>query len=546
MRISKNSLHLILTLLVAVVIVACSPAGTTEATEHGADNESAPEAQTFEQTGPIGEAIPGMVDGQRLLTWLAPGNRPGNQAAGTPGELVYFNPDGSTESILSLPQGTTRVTQCGPGGTSPDGSVLALIATVSAGGEETGTIYLLNGASSELTTIATDLNPASCVGSTPFQFSADGSQFAFIEWSLDATSQTSPYGFLRIYDTASASQLASFENVTTFDFTDSGAVWVNFFPNDDGEATEVAITTWDGSVDIEVSSLVADEENDCYYNSASISQVSTGLMAIMGYRCNRGDITSTQWQLFNIDPANRTAQLEQSDVSAGRYFVFSQTNALFASPDGNSVFFTLPDGISSQSVSLWTTPVSGVAPAQLIDRSAVMPGVSDLPYDANNSTAITSPDGRYLAVVVNTPNNDATLNVFDLSDSSLPPIALDAGDRGDTIGAMVFSSSSDRLFYVAGSDQGGNNSLFALDLTTGTESRIRRGRYAQIAISADGSTLAAMNWVEFDPEEPRYLTMEVIDVASTVPTVIYVGGEVDAEGKLQNQSFAYPIAFRQG
>jgi len=546
MRISRDSLHLMVALFVGLIIVACSPAGSTEATGNVVDSESAPEALTFEQTGPIGEAIPGMADGQRLLAWIAPGNRPGNQTAGSPGELVYFNPDGSTESILSLPQGTTRVTECGPEGTSPDGSVFAFIATVTAGGEEKGTIYLVNGTSSELTTVDSDLNPASCVGSTPFQFSADGSQFAFIEWSLDATNQTSPYGFLRIYDTASASQVASFENVTTFDFTDSGAVWVSFFPNDDGEATEVAITSWDGSVDIEVSSLVADEENECYYNSASITDVSTGLMAIMGYRCQRGSVTNTQWQLFNIDPANRTAQLEQSDVSAGRYFVFSQTNALFASPDGSNVMFTLPDGITNQSVSLWTTPVSGVAPTQLIDRSVVMPSVSDLPYDANNSTAVTSPDGRYLALVVNTPNNDATLNVFDLSDPSLPPIALDAGDQGDTIGAMVFSAASDRLFYVAGSDQGGNNSLFSLDLTTGTESRIRRGRYAQIAVSPDGSTLAAMNWVEFDPEEPRYLTMEVIDVASTAPTVVYVGGEVDAEGELQNQSFAYPIAWRQG
>ncbi len=538
MQISRNTFHLMLAAFIAVLFIAFSPAGLTQA--------SGPDSVVVDQTGPVGEVIPGMVDGQRLLTWVAPGNRPGNQAAGTPGELVYFNPDGSTESILSLPQGTTRVTECGPNGTSPDGSVFAFIVTVSAGGEETGTIYLLNGASSELTAVESDLNPASCVGSTPFEFSPDGSRFAFIEWSLGATNQISPFGFLRIFDTASVSQVASFENVTTFDLTDSGAVWINFFPNDDGEATEVAITTWDGTVDIEVSSLVADEENDCYYNSASTAQVSTGLVAIMGYRCNRGDVTSTQWQLFNIDPANRTAQLEQSDVAAGRYFVFSQTNAIFPSPDGSNVFFTLPDGISNQSVGLYTSAVDAISPTQLIDRSALMPSVSDLPYDANNATALLSPDGRYLAVVVNTPNNDATLNVYDLSDPTLPPIALDAGDRGDTIGSMVFNGSSTNLYYVAGSDQGGNNSLFALDLTTGTESRIRRGRYAQIAISSDGTTIAAMNWVEFDPDEPRYLTMEVIDVASTVPTVVYVGGEVDEEGDLANQSFAYPLAWRQG
>lgn len=536
MQISRNAVHLMLAVFVAVLVIAFSPVGLTEAT--------GPDSLDFAQTGPVGEAITGMADSQRLLVWVAPGNRPGNQAA--PGELVYFNSDGSTESILSLPQGTTRITECGPTGTSADGSVFAFIVTVTAGGEETGTIYLLRGASSELTAIASDLNPASCTGSTPFQFSPDGSRFAFIEWSPGVTNAISPFGFLRVFDTASASQIANFENVTTFDLTESGATWVNFFPNDDGEATEVAITTWDGSIDIEVSSLVADEENDCYYNSASVSEVRTGLVAIMGYRCNRGPVTNTQWQFFNIDPANRTAQLEQSDVSAGRYFAFSQTNAIFPSPDAGTIFFTLPDGINNQSVGLYTTAVDSIAPNQLIDRSALMPSVSDLPYDANNSTASLSPYGRFLAVVVNTPNNDATLKVFDLSDPALPPIAIDAGDQGDTIGAMVFSNAGDKLYYVAGTDQGGNNSLFALDLATGTESRIRRGRYAQLAISPDGMSLAAMNWVEFDQEEPRYLTLEIIDIASTAPAVVYVGGEVDAEGKLANQSFAYPLAWRQG
>ncbi len=545
MRISRDKLQMIVAIFVAVLMVACSPAGTAEATDDVVV-QSSPDGIVIEQTGPVGEPIAGMAEGQRLLTWISNGNRPGNQTANEPGELVYFNADGSTESILSLPPGTTRVTECGPNATSPDGSVFAFIVTVSGGGNETGTLYLLQDASSELTTVATGLNPASCVGSSPFQFSPDGSRFAYIEWSLDATTQTSPYGFLRIYDTASASEVASFENVTTFDLTSTGAVWISFFPNDDGEATEVAITTWDGSVDVEVSSLVADEENDCYYNSASATEVATGLVAIMGYRCNRGDITSTQWQLFNIDPTNRTAQLEQSDVAAGRYFVFSQTNAVFASPDGSHVFFTLPDGISNQSVALYTSPLGTVNPTQLLDRSGIMPSVSDLPYDANNATARLSPDRRYLALVVNTPDNDATLNVFDMSDPTLPPITVDAGDLGDTIGAMVFNNASDRLYYVAGTDEGGNNSLFSLDLTTGTESRIRRGRYAQMVLSPDGNTLAIMNWVEFDPEEPAYLTLETIDIASTVPTVIYVGGETDDEGDLINQSFAYPLAWREG
>ncbi|MEO0598726.1 MAG: hypothetical protein AAF126_21635, partial [Chloroflexota bacterium] len=127
---------------------------------------------------------------------------------------------------------------------------------------------------------------------------------------------------------------------------------------------------------------------------------------------------------------------------------------------------------------------------------------------------------------------------------SVPPIVMDAGDSGDTIADFVFDTANERMFFVAGTDEGGNNSLFSLDLNTGTEQRIRRGRYAQMVASPDGSTVAVMNWVEFDAEEPLYLTLEVIDVESTVPTVIYVGGTVDEEGDLAEQAFAYPLAWR--
>ncbi|MEL6405038.1 MAG: hypothetical protein AAFR81_11775 [Chloroflexota bacterium] len=544
MQMTRNSWHLTLVLALALVIVACtsSATSTVEASNNNDNVEGDPEAFVLSQdVGPVGEAIPGLADGQRLLAWIAPASAPGEQPSNTPGELVFFNPDGSTETILALPERTRDVIACGPNATSPDGSTFVFaVVTV----DDRANVYMMQGSSSDLITLLTDVNPAVCFGSTPFAFSADGSQMAFVEWPLDATEMTSPFGFLRIFDVASGSETNTFENVTTFQWTASGATWVSFFPNDQGEATEVAITTWDGTVDIEVSALVGDEENDCYYNSASIDEVSTGLMAIMGYRCNLGDVTSTQWQIYNIDPANRTAQLELTDVASGRYFFFTDTNAIFPSPDGSTVLFTLPDGVTTQTAALFSTAVDTIEPTELINRSAVMPSVSDTPYDANNATAQVSPDGRYLAVVVNTPNNDATLNIYDLSDASVPPIVMDAGDSGDTIADFVFDTANERMFFVAGTDEGGNNSLFSLDLNTGTEQRIRRGRYAQMVASPDGSTVAIMNWVEFDAEEPLYLTLEVIDVESTVPTVIYVGGTVDEEGDLAEQAFAYPLAWR--
>lgn len=545
MRYSRNTYYLVFMSILAILVVACSPAGTAtvEATEVVDDTVESTEPVMIAQDGAVGEAIPGLLDGQHLLAWLAPADRSGNHSASSPGELVLFKSDGSTESLLTLPEGTTSVRACGPNSSSQDGTTFAFhVADATA---QSGTLYLLHASSSELMAIDESLHPIGCVGSSPFQFSDDGSTFAYIDWNADATTVQSPFGFLRIHDTASGDEIASFENVTTFDLTSEGAVWVNFFVNDDREATEVGITTWDGNVDIEVSTLVGDEENDCFYISASVTETDNGLMAVMGYRCNRGNNTATQWEFYNIDTANRAAQLEATDTSVGNYFVFSDTNAIFASPDGSNIIYSVPDGISNRTASLFGTTVNSVEPTIILERYGVMPSVSDLPYDANNATAKLSPDGRYFAIVGNDVgnNNSATLYVFDLNDVSVPPITLDAGDQGDTIGDMVFNLNSDTLYYVAGTDEGGNNSLYALDLTTGTEARVRRGRFAQMVVSPDNSTIAVMNWVEFDPAEPRYLTLEVIDIASTAPTTIYVGGEITDDNELINPSFAYPLTW---
>jgi hypothetical protein len=533
------------------LLTACgSGDATTEAPPPTVDN-SAETVATAEPTtaetvasSESTSSIAGLSDGQRLLAWVAPAAAPGKQGASAAGEVVFFDADGSIETILSLPNGTTRVTACGPNAESPDGSTFSFIATVTSGGVERGTVYLVHNANSEMTVVAQDMNPANCIGSAPFQYSPDSSRFAYIDWPDDATNMTSPFGRFHIFNTADADEIANIENVTAFSLNDTGAAFVSFFTNADGEATEVAISTWNGSSESEVASLTADSENRCFYTSSSLSKVSSGLLAIMGYKCNRGGNTNTQWQFYLIDTENGTAQLEKSANSGGRYFAFSNTNAVFVAPDGNSAIFSVPDGVNSQSVSLLATSLDDVSPAIVLDRFGLMISVSDKPYDANNATAITSSDGRWLAIVVNDGNNNAVLQVFDLNDVNLPPIKVDAANQGDTIASMVFAPDNSTLYYVSGGDEGDNNSLFGLDLTTGAESRMSRGRYAQMLVSPDGNTLAIMNWVEFNSEEPRYLTLEMYDLAAKSATVIDEGGVVNAEGKLENPSFAYPLSWR--
>lgn len=489
-------------------------------------------------------AIAGFSSGQRLLVWTAPAAAPGQQGASAAGELVYFDADGSTESILNLPSGTTRVTACGPDAESPDGNTFAFIATVTGGGVEKGTVYLVHGTDSSLITVATEVNPANCIGSAPLEYSPDSNRFAFIDWPDNASSMNSPFGRLHIYDSSDGNEIDNIENVTAFDLTKDGATYVSFYPDNKGNATDVAISTWDGSSNKEVASLTADSENDCRYTSASISEAGDSLIAVMGYVCTKGDNTKTQWRFFDIDAQNGTAQLEQSANTGGRYFAFSNTNAIFVAPDGKSVLFSVPDGVNNQSVSLLASSLDKIDPKTVLDRFGLMLTVSDKPYDANNATAIRSADGRWLAIVANDGNNNAQLQVFDLSDVSLPPISVDLPNQGDTVSSMVFAPDNSTLYFVAGGDAGDNNSLFSLNLTTGADERIQRGRYAQMAISPDGKALAIMNWVKFDEKEDPYLTLEIYELASNSETVIYKGGTVNADGKLENASFAYPLSWR--
>ena len=501
-----------------------------------------PPTEVPTEVPPTATLVPVASDGAdgKILAWVAPAAAPGRQASDEPGQLVYFSPNGAMEVLLDLPESITRVTACGDASTSPDGSIFAFITTVSAGGGESASLHLIRGASSDIETVAEDLNPMACSGSSNFHFSPDGARFGFIDWPEDANNAGSPIGRMLIYNASDASQEANIENVTDFTLTNDGAAFVSFFLDGDGDATEVAVSTWDGNNDREVATLRSEE--NCAYTSASIARMSGSQLAvILGNRCSG---QSTQWQLQIVDTEATSAQLEASDATGGRYFPYSDTNATWASPDGDTLWFTVPDGVSNQSVSLYSTPIDSISATQVIERFALMPTISDLPYDANNATAVLSPNGQYLAIVRKDGNDDAVLYVVNLAEPSLDPVQFDAGDRGDTIAVMKFSQDSSELVFVAGTDEGGNNALLTMDLATGNENRISRGRYAQIAISPDASRIAAMSWNVWDDDEDPYLQLVVFDVEASGETVIFEGGEIDGEGNLINQQFAYPLSWR--
>jgi Tol biopolymer transport system component len=507
--------------------------------------EDTPEATTEVTDEPTAEATaePIPLGDDKILAWVAPAVAPGRQSADSPGDLVFFDTDGNRDEVLSLPNALNRVIPCGADATSPDNAHFVLLA----GSPEEARLYLMQGASSDLVTVAGGVHPSACTGDN-FQWSPDGSRYAYLNLGAGVAAEASPRGFLTIFDAANHTELTREDSVAGFDLTDDGAALLSFFYNDQDEATEVAVSLWDGSSTREIATLNADEDNSCYYNSGSIIALpDERLAALMGYRCDTG---GTQWQLYYIDPDAQTASQVASDSSPGGFFPFTANNSLFVAPDGEAVFFTVPDGISNQTVSILSADL-GDNPAvnTIIERDALMASSSDLPYDNQsvsnaNQAARLSPDGRWLAVVANTPDNDATLYVIDMNAPELPPIEVDAGDRGDSISEMLFTPDSSRLLYVAGGDRGANNSLFTLDLATGSESRVIRGRFGQGVLAPDGQTMALMQWILYADDEDPYLSLIQVDVGAALEMTLFEGGEV-TDGELVNQQFAYPLAWRQ-
>lgn len=494
--------------------------------------------QNSSMTQAQGIALP---DGDKILAWVANATEPGNQGASQPGSLVFFNSDGTQEVLLELPQGTSRVMACGDNATSPDGSLLALFV-----GQDSGTLYVQRDQELELVTVANGVNAMACTGNGTFQFAPDGSRYAYLDYSADFANSLSPVGRLQVHESAGHSRTGSFENVAAFDLRDDTIASVSFFNNNNSEAVEVAISLWDGSSSREVATLFSDEENRCFYNSASTQVMDSDKLAVvLGYRCNLGPQRDSQWQFYVVDTTARSATLLSSDMAGGRFFPFTRTNQVFSSPDGETVFFTVPDGISNRSVSLKATEITEAALRDVVNRDLQMGTLSDPPYTSGNHAPLLSPDRRWLASVGNDANQNARLIVVDLASPDLPPIEVSAGSARDTISEILFTPDSSRIVFVAGGNNGNNNAVLVLDLSNGTETRISRGRYEQGVISPDGTMLGLVNWNLFkDDEAPRY-DLTLLDLASAGQGTLFEGGEI-VEEELTNPQFAYPLVWRAG
>jgi Tol biopolymer transport system component len=261
---------------------------------------------------------------------------------------------------------------------------------------------------------------------------------------------------------------------------------------------------------------------------------------VLGQRCSTGN-TDTQWQFYTVDPSAGSATLAASDFQPGAFVPFSRNNNAFFSPDGAYAYFTVPDGITAYTVAVAAMNLADMTINVPVARQAVFPNFSGAP----NASPRLSPDGRWLAMSVTSPDNDNQLVALDLANPATPPITLSAGSRGDLISGFTFTPNSDQVIYVAGGASGADNTLLALDLAAGSERRIARSHFDRdVVLSPDGSAAALLDWQQVeDPREPLYANLVLINPSDSTTTTLFTGADV-VEGRVTNPRTAVPLAWR--
>lgn len=482
-------------------------------------------------------AIP---DSARLLVWTAQDAAgPGQQGASNPGQVALMDGAGNITPLLDLAEGTRYVQACGERATSPSNEFFAFYA-----GLDEGNLYLMR--NQDAPVLVDNVLRTACFGYGTFRYSPDSTRLGYVSFEPGSATDDFADGFLKIYDIASGGFIFEMESVVAFDMDNAQVAFVQFFTNDQGEADEVAVQLWDGNNDREVATLVPEDRDRCKYVSASVQLLSNGQLAlIVGQDCIGGGDTNSTWQLYTIDPAQRSATLVASERMiegvTGGYQSFARTNVQYSKPDGSGFLFTVPDLLTANTVSLYSVDLATLAPQVMQERQVVMPGNTP----PANITPRLSLDGRWLAVSETSPNNDNMLKIYDLNDLSLAPITYQAGSRGDTIAQMAFTADSSQLFAVIGGDGGTNNSIIAFNLESGSDFRVERGRFNNwMVVSPDGSEIVIGDTqILEDPQEPPYLNLVAIDVATSASTTLFEGAVV-TDGEVQSQSFAVPLAWR--
>lgn len=474
-------------------------------------------------------------NGGAILTWVADGVSMTSMSTEARGILATMNDRGETGEIFAMPTNISRVIACTEQAASPNRRFFAFYI-----GGITGKLYVMDGGAppKEYDTTA----PLTCLGLGTLQYSPDSNRIGYITFAGDAVDKKMPTGIYIQRETGNGNEQFRLDNVAAFDLTNGATALVTVFADNNGQFKEAAILHRTGGNPEEVTPIFADE--GCQFRSARATFAGDNRLAVLiGQECR----TNSTWKFYLVDIPNKSASVALSGVTGGQFFSDSAQTILIASPNGENVFFTVQDGVAIESTNLYRVNMNNIQQTDPLIRNAIMPRQPiNRPYDFTiAATPVTSYDGRWLGVVSRTPNNNYSVNLLDLNSGNSTPITMGAGVQGDVINTMQFSANNQRLFYVAGGHSGNTNSLLYIDVNSGAETRVIRGRYTgNIIISPDGNSVLLPEWQVIEtPRQPNILHLSLINVGSGQSSQLFSGGNF-ADDQVTGSRFAYPLWWR--
>lgn len=427
----------------------------------------------------------------RVLVWLAPG-QPG--APTGPGTLAWMTPGAAPQPLAEVPSEgpQVRVFACGSDALAPAGDGLVIFV-----GAETGGLYYVPLIAEGALTRLGNAHALACNGPGRAAFSPDGRRWAYIDYPADAT-RRAPFasGTLRILTMPAVEgvtpfvEAAAFPEIVAFALGDAGAYAVRFFTDVNGLADEAALIGWDGVASREITTLTP--ARGCDWTSAALAPyVGGGVILSLGQHCPGG----SQWRLFTVhDDGVATEHVYMP--GGGAYLPTSTVNRLIPLADGQRVLATFPNGRAAS--------VANLVLADLAARTVtlVTEGVTVDTFPGGLARLFQrAPDGRFLAYVSSTANDEHFLHRLAL-DGSIMPVTISAGSRGDIIATFSFGADG-RLVYVVGGTGGQDNTLFLLPAGQTTPQRVMRGRFLQSASLVTDAGVILLNHVPADTAYPR-------------------------------------------
>jgi hypothetical protein len=476
----------------------------------------------------------------KVLTWIGEGRSPEDKSAGSVGELVYINTDGTSEKLLDIPANVEGIYPCGEGATSPDGQYFAFFVNTPAGGQDRGTLYQITESGQPAEVAAA--HAMSCIGNGTFQYSPDSTRFAYIDYDELPSNGEYALGTLRLFDSESREEVVNFPDVGGFYLNDNTLELLQYYKSNQNIVDEIGVVVYENESSTEIATLFAEPE--CRFSSAQLTPANDQLVIFTGHRCSG---RATSWQLYTVNPDGTNFTLAVSNTLGSPFANNARTNTQLPSADGETLIFTTPDGLSSNTVSVNSIPMTSLAVEgvnTLITRGAVMPRYNSRTFSLpENAFPRYSANRRWWAAAV-ADGSRRSVNIIDLNNPTAPPVA---STTSDNILSLNFHPESTELYYVAGEREGEANTLAKINLESGEVTTIATGAYGGGVMSPDGAALALMMWQDgTDSRTTRYQTLAVVDPSDgSVTETLFEGIVYNESDELRARRFAYPLAFRR-